>query len=44
MLNKSPYLFEPINELDTLLERMDTDPMHEWSAAADPVLTGPGTG
>lgn len=25
MLNKSPYLFEAINELDTLLARMDTD-------------------
>jgi len=25
MLNKGPYLFEAIDELDTLLERMDTD-------------------
>ena len=25
MLNKAPYLFEAIDELDTLLERMDTD-------------------
>ena len=25
MLNKGPYLFEAINELDTLLARMDTD-------------------
>ena len=42
MLNKGPYLFEAINELDTLLERMDTDQLETLPDAQELIgLTHP---